>query len=313
MDSIMSVSLCAGPIRSRTAREQIASNSEQQRASLVELQLVAKSKRTTLSDASVSYPGHDVRASHVNADHRRGEGSTRPKCQGFRPPTAELIVEPAPVTPFGGLALAARLIARLGIRSSINNRVKVFENKRGYDEATHILTHAYNLFLGGSCIEDIGKMQADEGVRRIIGAETIPDPTTAGDFLRRLGPESQDELNLALDETHEQVWRQRNGRRKARWAVVDLDSHVHPVYGSKMEGTDFSYKGNLAYHPLVISLAGTQEVLRLINRSGNRPSAEDAHEHLAELMPMLKRHHRKILVRGDSAFFGQDLLDVCGV
>ena len=76
-------------------------------------------------------------------------------------------------------------------------------------------------------------------------------------------------------------------------------------------GTDFSYKGNLAYHPLVISLAGTQEVLRLINRSGNRPSAEEAHEHLGELMPMLKRHHRNILVRGDSAFFRQELLDVC--
>ena len=40
------------------------------------------------------------------------------------------------MTPFGGLALAARRIARLGIRSSINSRVKVFENKRGYDEAT---------------------------------------------------------------------------------------------------------------------------------------------------------------------------------
>jgi len=109
--------------------------------------------------------------------------------------------------------------------------------------------------------------------------------------------------NLALDETHEQVWRQRNGRRKARWAVVDLDSDVRPVYGSKKEGTDASYKGNLAYHPLVISLAGTQEVLRLINRSGNRPSADDAHEHLGELMPMLKRHHQRVLVRGDSAFW----------
>jgi len=59
---------------------------------------------------------------------------------------------------------------------------------------TQILTDAYNLFLGGSCIEDIGKTQADEGVRRIIGADTIPDPTTAGDFLRRLFPESQGEL-----------------------------------------------------------------------------------------------------------------------
>ena len=63
------------------------------------------------------------------------------------------------------------------IRRSINSRVKVFENQRGYDEVTHVLTHAYNLFLGGSCIEDTRKMQTDEGIRRIIGADTIPDPT----------------------------------------------------------------------------------------------------------------------------------------
>ncbi len=48
-------------------------------------------------------------------------------------------------------------------------------------------------------------MQADEGVRRIVGADQIPDPTTAGDFLRRLDPESQEELNQAIDEAHEQV------------------------------------------------------------------------------------------------------------
>jgi len=99
----------------------------------------------------------------------------------------EFVFDPAPVTPFGGLTLAARLIDRLKLRRSINDRVKVFENKRGYDEGTHVLTHAYNLFLGGSCIEDIDKMQADEGVQRIIGADQIPDPTTAEEYNCRDG------------------------------------------------------------------------------------------------------------------------------
>ena len=45
------------------------------------------------------------------------------------------------------------------------------DQRSGYDEATHVLTHAYSLLLGESCIEDIGKMQTDEGIRRIIGAD----------------------------------------------------------------------------------------------------------------------------------------------
>jgi hypothetical protein len=93
--------------------------------------------------------------------------------------------------------------------------------------------------------------------------------------------------------------------------IIDVDSHVHHVYGNQKEGADFTYKGGFGYHPLVISIAGTQECLRLVNRSGNVPSADGAAEHLEELVPMLRSRFKKILVRGDSAFARQDIFDTC--
>jgi len=86
---------------------------------------------------------------------------------------------------------------------------------------------------------------------------------------------------------------------------------THPVYGDQKEGADFSYKGPLAYPPRVISLAETQECLRLINRSGNTPSAEGAGGQLTELFPMLLRRFRQVVVRGDSAFCNQTIFEVC--
>ena len=41
---------------------------------------------------------------------------------------------------------------------------------------------------------------------------------------------------------------------------------------------DIAYDGTWGYHPLVISLANTGEVLSLVNRPGNRPSHEGAAE-----------------------------------
>jgi hypothetical protein len=221
-------------------------------------------------------------------------------------------VESTESTAYGGLALAAGLMTRLRVPQALDGRLSLLKSHRPFHESDHVLTHVYNLFVGGSAIEDIGDLQHSEPIRRILGASRIPDPSTAGDFLRRFRRADIEELDRAIDEVQRRAWRSAHGSRKVRQGVVDLDSHVRHVYGDQKEGADFTYKGGFGYHPLVISLAGTQECLRLVNRPGNVASAEGAASHLAELAPMLKSRFKRVLVRGDSAFARQDIFDVCG-
>jgi len=47
---------------------------------------------------------------------------------------------------------------------------------------------AYNVPSGGTCLEDIERLRNDETYMNGLGAERIPDPTAAGDFLRRFDP-----------------------------------------------------------------------------------------------------------------------------
>jgi hypothetical protein len=229
----------------------------------------------------------------------------------FRHPKLHVTEERGEATAYGGLSLAATLVRSLGVDRALDEALSLLHAYRPFTESDHVLTHVYNLFVGGTCIEDIGHLQGSEPVRRMLGAVRIPDPTTAGDFLRRFDAASLGALDGAIDAGQEAVWRRRYGRKKADRAIVDLDSHVHPVYGDQKEGADFSYKGPLAYHPLVITLAETQECLRLINRPGNAPSAESAETHLAELFPLLLRRFRQVIVRGDAAFCSQKIFDVC--
>jgi len=255
-----------------------------------------------------------LRASHVNQGTSISRSELRsPKTRGrvFRHPKLHVSEERGEATAYGGLSLALAVVRQLGVDRALDQALDLLQSHRPFTESDHVLTHVYNLFVGGTCIEDIGHLQASEPVRRMLGAVRIPDPTTAGDFLRRFDAESVDALDRAIDVGQEGVWRRCYGRKKADRAIVDLDSHVQPVYGDQKEGADFSYQGSLAYHPLVISVAETQECLRLINRPGNTPSAEAAERHLEELFPWLLRRFRRVVVRGDAAFCNQKIFDAC--
>ncbi len=255
-----------------------------------------------------------IRASHVNhgtAFVGPAGPVTRKRGPVLRHPKLHLSSEASDTTAYGGLALAASLIRSLGIAEDLDRELSLLRSHRPFHESDHVLTHVYNLYTGGTCIEDITDLQTSEPVRRMLGAERIPDPTTAGDFLRRFDAEAVKTLDQVIDRAQEKVWKRRYGKRKAARAIVDLDSCVRPVYGNQKEGTDFTYQGSFGYHPLVISLAGTMECLRLINRSGNTASADGAESHLRELFPMLGRRFEQVIVRGDSAFAQQAIFDAC--
>lgn len=214
------------------------------------------------------------------------------------------------VSPYGGLALAHKLVQTLDLPRAIDRELALLKLYLPYHESDHVLTHTYNIFAGGTCIEDISSLQDSDAFKNLVGACRVPDPTTAGDFLRRFSGHDLGVLDNVLDEKRAQVW-SALPRARRRIATVDLDSTLRVVYGECKQGAAFSYKGTWSYHPLLISLAETNECLRLINRSGNAGSAEGVEEALDPCLGRLKEHFNRVLVRGDSAFYRRELLELC--
>jgi len=170
------------------------------------------------------------------------------------------------------------------------------------------LNLTYNILCGGTCIEDLERLRQDDGYTRALGAERIPDPTTAGDFLRRFDEPAILELQEAINRTRQKIWALQD-KKFHQEALLEVEGTIAATEGECKEGMDIAYQGEWGYAPLVVSLANTKEVLYWVNRPGSRPSSDGAAEWIERGMGQLEGKFEKICLRGDTDFSMTRYLD----
>ncbi len=209
----------------------------------------------------------------------------------------------------GGIGLMLLLAHRIGLIRDIDANLHLLKVHLPYHESDHVLNIAFNTLAGGQRIEHIELRRNDEVYLNALGAERIPDPTTAGDFCRRF--REPDVMNLmdTINQSRLRVWAQQPSEFFEE-AILDADGTIVSSDSECKQGMDFAYNGQYGYHPLLISLANTAEPLFLFNRSGNRPSQELADVYLDKAATFCRQAgFRKILMRGDTKFAQTKHLD----
>jgi hypothetical protein len=209
----------------------------------------------------------------------------------------------------GGIGAILALVRRIGLSDAINSRLHLLKIHLPFHESDHVLNLAYNALCDGTCLQDIELRRNDEVFLDALGARRIPDPTTAGDFCRRFTPADVTTLLDVFDDVRIQVWAEQPAAFFEQ-ATIDMDGTLVETAGECKQGMDIAYNGAWGYHPLVLSLANTREVLSVVNRSGNRPSHEGAAEQVDRAMATCFRGgFRRVLLRGDTDFSQTEHLD----
>jgi hypothetical protein len=209
----------------------------------------------------------------------------------------------------GGIGAMHDLARQTGLIDAIDKRLHLLKVHLPYHESDHVLNLAYNVLCGGSTIEDLELLRNDEVYLDALGAQRIPDPTTAGDFCRRFERSDVVGLMEAINETRLGVWRRQPPAFLER-AIIDVDGVIASTTGDCKEGMDISFKGEWGYHPLLVSLANTREPLFLVNRPGNRPSHDGAAAWIDQAVDVVRRGgFRSVLLRGDTDFTQTTELD----
>jgi len=209
----------------------------------------------------------------------------------------------------GGLGMILQMVKELRLRQHINQAAPVFKIHAPYDETDHILNIALNLLSGGTCLDHLEVRRTDEAYLDALGSQRIPDPTTAGDFCRRFGDVQILQVMQAINRARQTVWKQQPDSFFDQ-ATIEADGTMVETSGEKKQGLGINHKGQWGYHPLVVTLAETRELLYLKNRSGNRPSHENAAFFFDLAIDQCRQAgFRKITLRGDTDFSQTEHLD----
>ena len=202
-----------------------------------------------------------------------------------------------------------QLARDIGLVNAIDARLGIFKIRLPYSESDHVLNIAFNALCNGDCLQDIELRRNDVNYLDALGAQRIPDPTTAGDFCRRFTVAHLNRLQEIFDEVRVGVW-QHQPAPFFQEAILDADGALVPTTGQCKRGMDIAYNGVWGYHALIVSLANTREVLRIVNRPGNRPSHEGAADALdGAVATCLRGGFQRVRLRGDTDFSQTEHLD----
>jgi hypothetical protein len=249
------------------------------------------------------------------------------------------------LTSFGGLPTYLDLASATGFLKSIDRRMRIRTGDQGWTDRQMILSLVLLNLVGGDCVEDIHKLEADEGLCRILRkvelsgltrkekkagkkrwrkerTRTFPSASAIFRYLSQFHDAAQEELRekgkafIPEANGHLKVLGLINRdligfepKQKMEEAVtLDMDATLSASF---KKNALFSYKGWQAYQPLNTYWYERGLMLHTEFRDGNVPAGYEQLRVLKEAIECLPAWVRKVRLRSDTAGYQHDLLRYC--
>ena len=248
-------------------------------------------------------------------------------------------------TAFGGLPTYLDLASATGFLRSIDNHLKIRSGDQGWTDRQMILSLVLLNLVGGDCVEDIDKLEADEGLCRILRkvelsglprkekkalknrwrkerTRAFPSASAIFRYLSQFHNAEQEKLR----EKGKAFIPEANGHLKALTLVngdligFEPKQKTEEIVTLEMDATLsesfkknalYSYKGWQAYQPLNTYWYERGLLLHTEFRDGNVPAGYEQLRVLKEALECLPAWVRKVRLRSDTAGYQHDLLRYC--
>jgi len=247
------------------------------------------------------------------------------------------------MTGLAGLPIYLDLVQAMGLSEQIGRHLRV--KQRGWTDAQMVLSLILLNIAGGDCVEDLGRVEKDEGFCRVLRRverqgkrrserreierrwqkerrRSVPSSSAAFRYLSAFHDLDQEEKRKEgtafIPVPNEQL----RGLAKVNQGVVafmqkrdpqkiaTLDQDATLVETAKRDAL-FSYKGFKSYQPLNTWWAEHEMVLHTEFRDGNVPAGYEQLRVLKESLSLLPGGVAHVRLRSDTAGYQHSLLRYC--
>jgi hypothetical protein len=265
--------------------------------------------------------------------------------QGVLPYQLESESETTILTGLAGLPIYLDLAHIVGLRDSIARHLEIRKGSQGWTDAQMLTTLILLNLAGGECVEDLEKLQGDEGFAVILHrVETfglprskrreferrwrtstqrkVPSVSAMRRFLAGFHDAQQEEARVpgaafiptpspglaGLGQVQRDCLSFLQRHHPKEVATLDMDATL--IECQKREAL-FCYKKFRAYQPLNVWWAEQQVVVHSEFRDGNVPAGFEQLRILKESLAQLPEGVEKVTMRSDTAGYQWDLLRYC--
>jgi hypothetical protein len=251
----------------------------------------------------------------------------------------------AGLTSMGGIGVYFDLVSRSGLVRSIERHVKAREGSQGWTDAEQVLSLVMLNLVGGDGVEDINRLESDEGFCRLIKKalsrglsrkgrrelkkrwrkekkRSVPSSSAVFRYLEKFHDREQESLRKpgkayipqsngglkGLCRVNKDLVGFVQNNRVEETATLDMDATL--VETDKREAY-FSYKGYRSYQPINTWWFEQGLMLHTEFRDGNVPAGFEQRRVLEEALPCLPKGVKKVRMRSDTAGYQHELLRYC--
>lgn len=209
-----------------------------------------------------------------------------------------------------GLIAPATLAQHLGLRELFDEYVDLGDAPGRANVGLKAMTLIHSALAGGDCIDDADRLRA-ASTAEVLG-HALRAPSTLGTFLRSFTWGHAAQLDRVLDEALRRAWAAGAGPGDGP-VRIDVDSTITECYGLAKQGARFGYTHVRGYHPLLATLAGTEEVVGARLRGGNVHTARGAASFLAQVFNRVRRAgaNGPVTLRADSGYYSSKVTEAC--